>query len=41
MEELLKAISVTGQVIGLIIGDDFVTPETQVIEQYPNIQFDI
>ncbi|MDP3878689.1 MAG: hypothetical protein Q8Q07_00060 [Dehalococcoidales bacterium] len=41
MKGLIKVISVTGQMLGLIAGDEFVTPTYRVIAEYPNIQFDM
>ncbi len=41
MEGLLGAISITSQVLGLLIGDNFIIPTSQVIAQYPYIQLDI
>lgn len=41
MKGLKKVISIAGQMLGLIVGDEFVTPTSQVSAQYPYVHFDI
>ena len=37
MKGLVKSVVVVGQVIGLLVGNNFTTPTTYVIEQHTNL----
>lgn len=38
---LMKSVLIIGQVLNLLIGDDFTTPTSEVMERYPYFRFDI
>lgn len=39
MKSLMKSAQIIGQVFGLVFGDNFTTPATHTIEQYPYLRF--
>ena len=39
MRVLKRPVLIIGQVLNLIIGDNFTTPTLQVMKQYPHLDF--
>lgn len=39
MRMLEKSVLVIGQVLGLLIGENFTTPPSEVLQKYPYLQF--
>ncbi len=39
MNSLVRAVSVVGQVLGLVIGSGFTNPDSQTMEQDPYLRF--
>ncbi len=41
MRKLEKPVSIISHVFDLLVGDNFATPATQVMTQYPYLELDI